>query len=97
MTFEEMQQSMKDLRDNQVVQGQILNRVELNLERMGERLGRLEGVVEQNSHAINKLTDGQVLLTSAMKGLVETVGGLSATVDRFIQGMEGNGHKRGRS
>jgi len=90
MTFEEMQQSMRDLRDNQIVQGQILNRVELNLESMGERLGRLGSVVEQNSIAINKLTDGQVLLTSAMKGLEDTI-------ERFIRGMEGNGHKSGRS
>jgi len=97
MTYEEMQQSMKDLRDNQLVQGQILHRVESNLERVGEKLDRLEIVVEQNSHAINKLVDGQVLLTSAMKGLVQTVEGLSATVDRFIRGMEGNGHEPGRS
>ncbi|HEV2351259.1 MAG TPA: hypothetical protein VG028_15590 [Terriglobia bacterium] len=85
MTYEEMQQSMKDLRDNQLVQGQILHRVETNLDHLGEKLGRLEGVVE-------KLADGQVLLTSAMRGLVATVEGLSATVDRFIRVMEGNGH-----
>ena len=72
-----MQQSMRDLRDNQVVQGQLLHRVETNLDGLGEKFDRLEGVVE-------KLADGQVLLTSALKGLVVTVEGLSATVDRFI-------------
>lgn len=80
MTFDEMQQSMKELRDNQVVQGQLLFRVETNLERLEEKLDRLEGVVE-------KLADGAVLMQSAMKGLI-------ATVDRFIRGMEGNGHHR---
>jgi hypothetical protein len=89
-----MEQSVKELRDNQVVQGKILNRVELNLERVTERLDRLEGMVEQNSLAIGKLADGMTLLQSAMKGLVEAVEGLSITVDRFIRGMEQDGHDR---
>ncbi|MHB8653609.1 MAG: hypothetical protein ACYDA9_06995 [Terriglobia bacterium] len=83
MTYEEMQQSLKELRDNQVVQGEIVFRVEKNLD-------RLEGMVEANTEAIAKLADGAVLLQSAMKSMVDTV-------DRFIRGMEGNGHKPGRS
>ena len=71
MTFDEMQQSMKDLRDNQVVQGQLLHRVETNLDRLEEK--------------VERLADGFILLQSAMKGLVQTV-------DRFIRGMEHNGH-----
>jgi hypothetical protein len=103
VTFDEMEQSVRELRDNQVVQGEILNRVELNLERVTERLGKLEGMVEQNTLAIEqntlaigKLADGMAVLQSAMKGLVQTVEGLSATVDRFIRGMGGNGHRRKR-
>lgn len=83
---------MKELRDNQVVQGRLLHRVETNLD-------RLEGVVEQNSQAIarnteaiGKLADGFILLQSALKGMVEAVEGLSTTVDRFIRGMEHDGH-----
>ena len=83
MTYEEMQQSLKELRDNQVVQGELVFRVEKNLD-------RLEGMVEANTEAIAKLADGAVLLQSAMKSMVDTV-------DRFIRGMEGNGHKPGRS
>jgi len=87
-----MGQSMKELRDNQVVEGEILHRGDT-------RLDRLELIVEQNSEAIarnteaiSKVLDGMALLQSAMKGLVQTVEGLSATVDRFIRGMEGDGH-----
>ncbi|MGH9455286.1 MAG: hypothetical protein ACRD2O_15100 [Terriglobia bacterium] len=87
MTFEEMERSVSEWRDNQVVQGQLLHRTETNLD-------RLEGVVEQNSHAIGRLADGMVLLQSAMRGLIQTVEGLSATVDRFIRGMEGDGHHK---
>jgi methyl-accepting chemotaxis protein len=100
LTFQEIEQSVKELRDNQIVQGQILNRVELNLERVTERLEGLETMVERNtqaiernSEAIGRLADGIALVQSAMKGLVQTVEGLSATVDRFIRGMEGDGHR----
>jgi predicted nucleic acid-binding Zn-ribbon protein len=99
VTFDEMELSMKDLRDNQVVQGQLLHRVEMNLDRLEgninrleENINRTEGLVEQNTKAIAKLADGFVLLQSAMKGMVQSVEGLSATVDRFIRGMERNGH-----
>jgi hypothetical protein len=85
VTFEEMEQSIRGLRDNQVVQGQLLHRVETNLDRVETNLDRLEGVVE-------KLVDGLVLVQSAMKGMVQSVEGLSATVDRFIRGIERNGH-----
>ncbi len=100
MTFQELEQSVKELRDNQVVQGQILNRVELNLEPFTERLRTLEGMVAQNTQAIarntqalGKLADGILLIQSASKGLVQTVEGLSTTVERFIRDMEGNGHR----
>ncbi len=100
VTFQELEQSVKELRDNQVVQGQILNRVELNLERFTERLGTLEEMVAQNTQAIARntqaignLADGILLIQSALKGLVQTVEGLGATVERFIRGMERNRHR----
>src|SRR5215831_19332492 len=84
-----MEHSVKGLRDNQVVRGHLLHRVDMNLGRLAENLhrreenvGRVE-VVEQNSKAIRKLADGFVLLQSAMKGMVQSVEGLSATVDRL--------------
>jgi methyl-accepting chemotaxis protein len=88
VTFqEEMAQSVKDLRDNQIVQGQILNRVELNLELVTERLGRLDGIVEQNSLAIGRLADGMLQLQSATKGTLKTVEGLATTVGGLSETM----------
>jgi hypothetical protein len=79
MTFEEMQKSMKELRDNQLVQGYRGARTETNLD-------RLEEMAERNSQAIAKLADGMITLQAAMKGLVQTV-------ERFIRGLEHNGHR----
>jgi hypothetical protein len=70
---------MKELQDNQIVQGYRLGRTESNLDRLEADLHRLEVVTE-------KLADGFILLQSAMKGLTETV-------ERFIRGMEHNGHR----
>lgn len=63
-----------------------MHRVETNLD-------RVEAMIQQNALAIGKLADGMTLLQSAMKGMVQTVEGLSATVERFIRGMEGDGHR----
>lgn len=93
MTFDEMDKAIRDLRDNQVVQGYRLGRTESNLDRLEADLHRLEQMVERNSQAIAKLADGFVVLNSAVKGMVQSVEGLSATVDRFIRGMEHNGHR----
>ncbi|MGH9432251.1 MAG: hypothetical protein ACRD3T_11990, partial [Terriglobia bacterium] len=77
MTPEDMDRSITELRDNQVVQGVRLHRIETSLD-------RLEGVVEQNTLAIQqntlaigKLADGMALLQTAMKGMVQTVEGLA--------------------
>jgi len=85
MTFEEMQQSMKELRDNQIVQGHLLHRVETNLDRLEGNLERLEEQTEQNNQAIGKLADGFILLQSALQGL-------TTAVDRFIRGLGHDGH-----
>ena len=90
MTFDELEQSVRELRENQIVQGEMLHRTEAKMEHFDEGLDRLEGVVE-------RLAKGMVELQSAMKGMVQSVDGLSATVDRFIRGMEGDGHGRKRS
>jgi hypothetical protein len=85
VTFEEMEKSLIALRDNQVVQGEILNRVELALERNTEAIAQNSEAIARNSDAIAKLADGFLLLQAAMKGLTETV-------DRFIRGLEPDGH-----
>jgi methyl-accepting chemotaxis protein len=92
MTFEEMEKSVKELRDNQIVQGYRLGRTESNLDRLEMLVERNAQQIERNSQAIEKLAHGFMLLQSAMEGMVRSVDGLSATVDRFIRGMEHNGH-----
>ena len=103
MTYEEMEKSLVALRDNQVVQGEILNRIELAVERNSEAIARNSeaiarnseaiarnsDAIAQNSDAIAKLADGFLPLQAAIKGLAETV-------DRFIKGLGTNGH-HGRS
>ncbi len=86
MTFEEMEKSLIALRDNQVVQGENLNRVELAIERNTEAIARNSEAIARNTEAIGKLADGFAVLQAAMKGLAETV-------DRFIRGLDTNGHR----
>ncbi len=88
MTYEEIEKSLIALRDNQVVQGEMLGRLELVVERNTEAIAQNSEAIAQNTEAIGKLTDGFMLLQAAMKGLAETV-------DRFIRGLEGDGHRRG--
>jgi methyl-accepting chemotaxis protein len=122
VTPEEMEQSVNELRDNQVVQGQLLHRVEGRFDRIELIVERNALAIQQNTQAIGKLADGMEHLQAAIRavtqtveGLVEKVGGLAdrivvlesvvqrvaksvegltKTVDRFIRGMEGNGHRR---
>lgn len=92
MTFGELEKSANELRDNQIVQGYRLARTETNLDRLEAMVERNAQAIERNSQAIEKLADGFILLQAAMKGLIERVVGLTETVDRFIRGMEHNGH-----
>lgn len=72
MTLAEVEVALNRLTDNQIVQGELL--------------GRLERVVERNSQAIERLTDRMDVMQSAMERLFEHM-------DRFIRGLEGNGHR----
>jgi len=99
VTFEEMEKSLIALRDNQVVQGEILNRLELVVERNTQAIAQNSEAIAQNSEAIAqnseaiarnsdaiaKLADGFFLLQAALKGLTETV-------DRFIRGLGTDGN-----
>jgi len=57
MTFEEMGKSMKELRDNQIVQGEILHRIDTRLDRLEVIVERNSLAIAQNTEAIAKLTD----------------------------------------
>ncbi len=82
-----MERSLIALRDYQVVQGEMLGRLELVVERNTEAIAQNSEAIAQHSAAIGKLADGFILLQAAMKGLAETV-------ERFIRGLEGDGHRR---
>ena len=85
MKPEEIENSIRELKDNQIVQGYRLARTESNLDRLEAMVERNAQQIERNAQAIEKLADGFMLLQAAMKGLTETV-------DRFIRGMEKDGH-----
>ena len=66
----------------QIVHGELLGRVELVVMRNSE-------AIAGNTEAIARLTDGMQIMQAAMHRLFEHM-------DRFIRGLEGDGH-RGRS
>lgn len=79
MTFGEMEKSLIALRDNQVVQGALLGRLEVAVERNAQAIAQNNEAIARNTEAIGKLADGSILLQAAVKGLTENV-------DRFIRG-----------
>ncbi len=94
MTFEEMERGLKGLQDNMTVQGVMMHRLESNLDRLESNLEGLEAVVAENSaaiarntEAIAKLADGMMVMQAAMKSLFDHI-------ERFIRGLETDGHKR---
>ncbi len=64
-----------------IVQGELLNRVDQAVARNTEAIAR-------NTEAIGKLADGMLTMQGAMRSLFERM-------DRFIRGLESDGHKRG--
>jgi hypothetical protein len=72
MTLAEVEVALNRLTDNQIVQGELL--------------GRVEHVVVSNAEAIGRLTDRMDVMQSAMERLFEHM-------DRFVRGLEGNGHR----
>ena len=63
-----------------IVQGELLHRVEQLVARNAEAIAR-------NTEAIGKLADGMTLMQGAMVRLFEHM-------DRFIRGLESDGHRR---
>jgi DNA-directed RNA polymerase specialized sigma24 family protein len=72
VTLAEVEVALNRLTDNQIVQGELL--------------GRVERVVVSNAEAIGRLTDRMDVMQSAMERLFEHM-------DRFVRGLEGNGHR----
>ncbi|MGH9445838.1 MAG: hypothetical protein ACRD3O_08945 [Terriglobia bacterium] len=94
MTLAEVEVSLKKLVDNQVVQGEMLGRLERvvaqNTEAIAQNtaaIGHIAQAVASLSDAVAQLNDRTSLMQAGMERLFEHM-------DRFIRGLEGNGHHR---
>ena len=80
MTYEEMERSIQELRDAQLVQVHLMDRIELNMD-------RLVDTAQNHERRLEVHEDGIAEMRAAMTRLFERM-------DRFIQGLErGNGQK----
>ncbi len=107
MTLEEMERGLERITDVQVVQGELLSRlgqvVAQNTEaitdnteaiarltaaiaRITEAIARITEAIARINEAISKLADGMIVMQAAMKGLFDHM-------DKFIRGLESDGHK----
>ena len=86
MTLGEVEVALSRLTDNQIVQGELLARLEHVVERNAEAIARNTEAIARNTEAIERLTDRTDVMQSAMERLFEHM-------DRFIRGLEGNGHR----
>ncbi len=87
--MDRLEHNMERLENN--LEG-LTSAVALNTEaiaRNTEAIGRIMEVVVRHDGAIAKLTDGMSLMQAAMEKLFERM-------DRFIRGLESDGHKRGK-
>jgi hypothetical protein len=62
-----------------IVQGELMHRVE-------QAVAHNTEAIAQNTAAIGKLSDGMLIMQGAMKSLFERM-------DRFIRGLESDGHQ----
>ena len=90
MTFEEMEKSIQEIRDVQLVTARLMDRNEREskerFDRAEERIERLEAGIEHLLRAMQSHEGGIAEMRSAMVKLFDRM-------DRFIQGMDReNGH-----
>jgi hypothetical protein len=87
MTFEEMERGLSGVQDNLTAQGAIMHRLENNLDRLEAIVAQNTDAVRRNAEAIQHLANGQALMQSSVHALFERL-------DRFIRGLESDGHKK---
>jgi uncharacterized coiled-coil protein SlyX len=107
MTFEEVERGLKGLQDNMTVQGVMMNRLENNLDRLEAVVAENSAAIARNTEVVARLADGMIAIQGATKALTEVVEGhgqqlqvmqaamtaLFERMDRFIRGLETDGHK----
>jgi hypothetical protein len=88
MTLEEMERGLKGLQDNMTVQGVMMNRLENNLDRLEAVVAENSAAIARNTELIARLADGMMVMQAAMQRLFDHM-------DRFIHGLERDGHVSG--
>lgn len=88
MTVEEIEISLKRLADVQLVQSEFLTRLERVVAQNTEAIAQHTEAIGRHTEVITKLADGMQLMQSAMERLFEHM-------DRFIRGLESDGHETG--
>lgn len=108
MTNAEMEASLKRLTDSQIVQGELLNRVEqvvaLNSEsiaRNTEAIARNTEAIAHNASAIGHLAGAMQSMHDSMQTMHDNLQVMQTAmhklfeqIDRFIRGLENDGHRR---
>ncbi len=110
MTFEEIEIALKRVADNQVVQGELLDRLDRKLEQLADVSGDhqqalelLVRVSESHSQQLHQLSEASQTHERRLVGvedqialMVSTLNSLLQRMDAFIQGLQkGNGHAEG--
>jgi len=84
MCFKEMERALNQVKDNLIVQGELLNRLDRAMidsrQDFDERSTTLLTIAEKHEQRLD-------LMQSAMHSLFERM-------DRFIRGLESDGHKK---
>jgi hypothetical protein len=97
MTFAEMEQAMIQVKDNLIVQGELLNRLDKILaeshQDFSERIGALLTIAENHEKRLNTTQNSIQTTQAGMQTMQGAMHALFEHMDRFIRGLESNGHK----
>lgn len=92
MTFAEVEVSLQKLVDNQIVQGELLSRLEQATARNTEAIGHVAQATSRVAEVTARLADSAAEANGRMDAMQAAMERLFEHIDRFISGLEGNGH-----
>lgn len=87
MTYEEMDRATGQVKDNLLLQGQPLDRLDRRTTEIAEKIDALRVIAESHEDRAQALEESSKRREGAMTALFERM-------DRFIRGLESNGHGR---
>ena len=98
MTFAEMEVSLKKLAGNQIVQGELLSRLEQTTARNSEAIaqnteaiGHIAPATARAAEVTARLAESAAETNGRMDVMQAAMERLFEHIDRFIRGLEGNG------